>query len=166
VLFLTILNFLFLAVLARKFLLIYIDYIPLLLYNVHMKILVDVNIFLAVILNEPEKKHIIELTNNFELISPEILPYELGNALSAMLKRNRLNKDQILTSYKIFEKIPVRLVSVEIEKALSIAAEYNIYAYDAYYLEAATRLNLGILTLDQKMRDIASELNISLMEGL
>ena len=75
-----------------------------------MKLMIDVNVFLAVILNEPEKQKIIELTNNSELISPEILPYELGNALSAMFKRNRLDKEQILKCFTIFEQIPVRFI--------------------------------------------------------
>jgi predicted nucleic acid-binding protein len=131
-----------------------------------MDVLVDVNVFLAVLLNEPEKNKIIEITNNAILISPEILPYELGNALSAMFKRNRLDRDQIIKCFTLFKQIPVRLVSVEIEKALSISSDFNIYAYDAYYLELAIRMNIGILTLDQKMRDVATKLNISLVEGI
>ena len=83
-----------------------------------------------------------------------------------MFKRNRLDKEQILKCFTIFEQIPVRFVSVEIEKALTISADFNIYAYDAYYLETAMRMNLSILTLDQKMRNVASKLNISLVEGL
>ena len=129
-----------------------------------MNILVDANIFLAVILNEPEKKRIIELTLDAEFISPEILPYEIGNALSAMLKQNRLNKDQILKCWNIFEKIPVRLVDVKIEKALEIASDNNIYAYDAYYLCTAQKLKLNLLTLDKKMKDTARKLNIPTLE--
>jgi hypothetical protein len=45
-----------------------------------MKLIVDANIFLAVVLNEPEKDRIIEKTLGIELISPVILPYEIGNA--------------------------------------------------------------------------------------
>ena len=49
-------------------------------------IVADANVYLAVILNEPEKKSIIENTRGVTLISPEVLPYEIGNALTAMLK--------------------------------------------------------------------------------
>jgi len=129
-----------------------------------MRILVDANIFLTVILNEPEKDKIIEHTLGIELISPEILPYEIGNALSAMAKRKRLNNDQISQSFQYFKNIPVRLVDVNIEKALEISYEYNIYAYDAYYLETARRLKLQLLTLDQKMKSVANEMNITLLE--
>jgi predicted nucleic acid-binding protein len=125
-----------------------------------MNYLVDANIYLAVIMNEPEKAGIIRLTENSDLVSPEILPYEIGNAFSAMAKRGSIEKKQVEICYAIFKKIPVRLASVEIGKALQIAVEYNIYAYDAYYLETAKRLNLPILTLDKKMKDIANKMKI------
>jgi len=52
-----------------------------------MNIIADTNIFLAVVLNEPEKDKIVQLTSNTDAISPEILPYEIGSALTAMVKR-------------------------------------------------------------------------------
>lgn len=128
-----------------------------------MKIVVDANIFLSVVLNEPEKDRIIENTLGMELISPEILPYEIGNALTAMAKRNRLNREQIIQSFQYFKEIPVRFVNVAIDSALEISLKHDIYAYDAYYLETAKRLNLQLLTLDQKMKSIAQEMDISLL---
>jgi len=129
-----------------------------------MDIVVDANIYLAVILNEPEKPSIIEQTRKVELVSPEVLPYEIGNALAAMSKRNRLNKEQVLKSFNIFNMIPARLVPVNIDKALDIACTFNIYAYDAYYLELAQRLKVPLLTLDNQMQDIAKTLKIKLLE--
>lgn len=67
-----------------------------------MNVLVDANIFLAVIMNEPEKKAIIRSTKQAELISPEILPYEIGNALSAMLKRKRINSKNVVDLFSIY----------------------------------------------------------------
>jgi hypothetical protein len=48
------------------------------LYIVHMSVLVDANIYLAVILDEPEKKRIVELTQNTELVSPLAYPMRLA----------------------------------------------------------------------------------------
>ncbi len=75
-----------------------------------MDIISDTNIFLAVALNEPEKKSIIRLTSNSNVIAPEILPYEIGNALSAMVKRKQITHDEALTTFVISSHIPVRLV--------------------------------------------------------
>ena len=55
-----------------------------------MDIIADTNIFLVVALDEPEKNNIISLTWGCELISPEILPYEIGNAFSTMVKREQI----------------------------------------------------------------------------
>jgi len=131
-----------------------------------MTVIADANIFLSVLLNEPEKKRIIKLTKEAELAAPEILPYEIGNALSSLYKRNRLNIEEVRKCYRSFLSIPVRLVSVEIPKSLEMAARFNIYAYDAYYLETAHRLKLRILTLDRHMLDIASKLNIRAVEEI
>lgn len=136
------------------------------MYIVLMTILADANIFLSVLLNEPEKEKIINLTKEAELVSPEILPYEVGNALSSLYKRNRLNLEKVRKCYQAFLTIPVRLVPSEIVRSLEIAAKFKIYAYDAYYLETALRLKLKILTLDRRMMDIASELNIRALEEI
>ena len=136
------------------------------MYIVLMTILADANIFLSVLLNEPEKEKIINLTKEAELVSPEILPYEVGNALSSLYKRNRLNLEKVRKCYQAFLTIPVRLVPSEIVRSLEIAAKFKIDAYDAYYLETALRLKLKILTLDRRMMDIASELNIRALEEI
>ncbi len=141
--------------------LVFLEY---LLYNVRMKVVVDANIYLAVILNEPEKQRIIEVTQNVDLISPIILPFEIGNALSALLKRKSLNKSDVLQTYEIFKQIPLRLVDVNIETSIKIAADFDIYAYDAYYLESAKRYNSQLLTLDKKMKNVAISLGINVME--
>jgi predicted nucleic acid-binding protein len=129
-----------------------------------MEVVADANIFLAVVLNESEKRTIIEHTKDMELISPEVLPYEVGNALIALLKRKRLQKEQIIKSFEIFNEIPVLLYSVDIGNAIEIACQFNIYAYDAYYLELAQRLHLPLLTLDKQMKNNAKELKIKTIE--
>jgi predicted nucleic acid-binding protein len=129
-----------------------------------MKIIIDTNILLAVILNEPEKERLIEITKGIELVSPEIMPYEIGNALSAMIKRKRLNKEQVLKSFSIYNLIPVKLIKTDIFNALALACELNIYAYDAYYLEASRRLKLPLLTLDRLMKENAAKLNLKTWE--
>ena len=134
------------------------------LYNVHMLVLVDANIYLAVILDEPEKGRIIEATQEDDLISPVVLPFEIGNALSAMFKRNRLHRKQIIECYSIFQKIPVRLIDVNIQASLKIAVDYGIYAYDAYYLEIAKRFTCSLLSLDKRMQEVAADLGIHVLE--
>jgi predicted nucleic acid-binding protein len=129
-----------------------------------VEVVVDANILLAVILNEPEKRRIVNLTKDTELIVPEIMPYEICNALSSLLKRRRLNQEQAISVYNTYQFIPLRLVKSDLGKALRLAGKYNIYAYDAYYLEIAVRLKAPLLTLDKQMRNIAANLKIEIWE--
>ncbi len=129
-----------------------------------MKIVSDTNIFLAVIFNEPEKDNIIQLTSGNEAIAPEILPYEVGNALSAMIKRKQITQKDALNAQKSLNDIPVRLMSIDISLALKLAIDFNIYAYDAYFLQCAINQSCPILTLDKSMNKVAKELNIQILE--
>ncbi len=129
-----------------------------------MDVASDTNIFLAVALDEPEKENIIKLTSKSNAIAPEILSYEIGNALTAMVKRKQLTRDEALSAFETASSIPVRLVSVDIQKVLKLALDYNIYAYDAYFLQCAIYLSIPLLTLDKRMKKVAYDLNIEVME--
>jgi len=128
-----------------------------------MDIVADTNIFLAVALDEPEKTNIIRLTSGSEIFSPEILPYEIGNALSAMIKREKITRKEALSALNKTNSIPVRLISVDLHQALKLAMKFNIYAYDAYFLQGAITLSRPLITLDKQMRQVANELNIELV---
>jgi len=129
-----------------------------------MKIVADTNTFIAVALNEPEKDMIIRLTEGYDLIAPEVLPFEIGNALTAMMKRNALEADEVILAWDMAQYIQVDLRRIDIRAALNIATQYNIYAYDAYFLECALNLRSPLLTLDQRMKGIAQEIGIQIME--
>jgi predicted nucleic acid-binding protein len=129
-----------------------------------MKIIADTNIFIAVALNEPEKHKIVELTQGQELIAPDVLPFEIGNALTAMMKKNTLKKEEVTTAWDIVQQIPVDLRHTNIKSSLGIANKFNLYAYDAYFLECAENLRSPLLTLDIGMQRVAREIGISVLE--
>jgi len=129
-----------------------------------MKIVADTNTFIAVALNEPEKDMIIRLTEGYDLIAPEVLPFEIGNALTAMMKRNALEVEEVILAWDMAQYIQVDLRRIDIRAALNIATQYNIYAYDAYFLECALNLRSPLLTLNQRMKGIAQEIGIQVME--
>lgn len=129
-----------------------------------MIIIADTNTFIAVALNEPEKGMIIRLTEGHDLVAPEVLPFEIGNALTAMMKRNVLKAGEVILAWDIVQHIPVDLRRIDIGAALNIAIQYNIYAYDAYFLECALDLRSPLLTLDRQMKGIAQKIGIQVME--
>lgn len=129
-----------------------------------MKIIADTNTFIAVALNVPEKGRIIQLTEGHDLIAPDVLPFEIGNALTAMMKRNTLKKEEVVSAWDVVEQIPVDLRKIDIKSALTIAVKHNIYAYDAYFLVCAIGLRTPLLTLDLGMKRVACEIGISILE--
>jgi predicted nucleic acid-binding protein len=57
-----------------------------------------------------------------------------------------------------------KIIKVDMIKALKLSCKYGIYAYDAYYLETAYRLNLPLLTLDGNMKSNGNDMKINILE--
>jgi len=79
-----------------------------------MEIVADTSAFLAVVLDEAKRKWVIDNTSSLALISPDILPYEIANALTAMKKKGRLSDREAQKTFNISQEIPVRLVPIKI----------------------------------------------------
>ncbi len=129
-----------------------------------MNVIADTNTFLAVALKEPERTGIIKLTDGCKLSAPSILPYEIGNALSSLVKRKVVTFKQLSAVWDAVASIPVELRSIDIRTALLLAGYYKIYAYDAYFLQCAIETRLPLLTLDKGMKHVARQLDIKLLE--
>jgi predicted nucleic acid-binding protein len=113
-----------------------------------MWLVVDTSAVLAVLLNEPSKNELIARSTGAVLAAPASLHWEIGNALSAMLKRRRLTLSEARQALQGYQEIPLRLIDVGLEEALSITAASGIYAYDAYFIVCAQRLPATLVTLD------------------
>ena len=129
-----------------------------------MDIVIDTSALLAVIIGEPECDRIVGLTRGNALIGPGSIPWEVGNAFSAMLKQKRLSLTSVRRGLDIFEAVPIRYVSVDLSRALALAERANVYAYDAYILDCAVRHHAPILTLDRPLARAARSLDIELLE--
>lgn len=129
-----------------------------------MRIITDTSIIVAVIAGEPEKATLIALTQGAELIAPESLHWEVGNVLSAQLRRNRLAPDQVAVLLRAYRQIPIQFVDVALEAALEVAGELRIYAYDAYMLACAMKYRCLLFTLDRGLVRAARQVGLEVME--
>jgi predicted nucleic acid-binding protein len=129
-----------------------------------MKIIVDTSALIAVIANEPIKHSIIKATQGAELIAPPSVHWEIGNAFSSMLKRKLITTEQALKCLEVYRRIPLCFEDVELDASLQLAAELNIYAYDAYLLRCALKYNVPILTLDKRMEMVVKQKSITIIE--
>lgn len=129
-----------------------------------MDLVVDTSVLLSVLLSEPERAKLVALTAEVDLVAPGSVHWEIGNALSSMLKRQRITLEQAMSILTAYEQIPLRLVEVSMREAVSIAAEQNIYAYDAYLIACARDQRAGLLSLDKALIAAANQAGVSVLE--
>ena len=125
-----------------------------------MDITIDTSALLAVCTDERSKLRLIEITAGCSLIAPSSVHWEIGNALSAILRRGRVDLAQAQSCVAAYQEIPVRLLDVDLVQALAIAARFRMYAYDAYLLTCAMQSRSPLLSLDGALNKVAGELGI------
>ena len=129
-----------------------------------MEIVIDTAALLAVLLEEPDRPALLAATTGAVLFAPASLPWEVGNALVAAVRRRRLTPAEAQAGWTAYQTIPIRLVEVDITRAMALATERGLYAYDAYMLELARSRGLPLLTLDANLSDAARLAGIALVE--
>jgi ABC-2 type transport system ATP-binding protein len=124
----------------------------------------DGSVIIAVIANEPQKPALIELTSGAALLAPTPVHWEVGNAFSAMLKRQRITLKQAKTALQVFHTIPIRWLDVDLTEALEAAAQLDVYAYDAYVIAAARKQKCSLLALDGGLVHAAKVAGVPVLE--
>ena len=128
-----------------------------------MDIIVDTSVVIAVIVEEAAKPEILRLTAGHSLAAPFSLRYEIGNSLSKMIKMRRIDAETAKVAFSCYESIPIRHVPVNMPAALQMAAKHNLYAYDAYMLETASRLGAPLFTLDIPLSKTAGKAGLEVL---
>jgi len=129
-----------------------------------MDLTIDTSVVMAVILNEPSKAGLIEATKGTELLAAPSLHWEVGNALSALFKRGRIDLAQASAALASYEKVPLRLADVDLEASVALSDKYGVYAYDAFVIECARRYQTPLLSLDGPQCQVARREGIEIVE--
>jgi len=129
-----------------------------------MNITIDTSALIAVIANEPKKSRIVQLTIDASLLAPLSVHWEIGNAFSAMLKRNRVTPIQAQSCIALYQQIPLKFVDVNLSKTIDLAEQLQIYAYDAYLIQCALQTSTPLLTLDAGLIQAAKVVGITILE--
>jgi predicted nucleic acid-binding protein len=129
-----------------------------------MNAVIDTSAIIAVIANEPEREALIEITRGVDLIAPHSVHWEIGNAFSAMLKRERITLPAAIKAIEAYNKIKIRFVDIDIEKTLRIAHRLSVYAYDAYIISCALHYKYPIVSLDKSLIQCAKKMKVEALE--
>ena len=115
-------------------------------------IVIDASCILEFLLNQESKNLVVEKVGNYQLVAPQCIPYEIGNAVSKLMKRKLISIFDGVAVYHEFSRIPLRLVEPDIPDSIMIAGNTESYAYDSYYISVAKRLGMPLFTLDEGMK--------------
>ena len=129
-----------------------------------MYITIDTSALIAVIGNEASKQKIIKITKGYSLCAPISVHWEIGNAFSAMFKRQKSSMKLAKKALKEYQKIPIKFIDVSLERTLEISHTQNIYAYDAYLIQCAQQTSTPLLTLDKQLKITAEKMSINILE--
>jgi len=129
-----------------------------------MYVTIDTSALIAVIGNEKSRQTIIEVTTGCSLCAPSSLHWEIGNAFSAMFKRQSSNIELAKMALAAYREIPVKFIDVSLEQALEISHALNIYAYDAYLIQCAQQTSTPLLTMDRGLKIAAEKMGIHTLE--
>jgi predicted nucleic acid-binding protein len=127
-------------------------------------IVIDTSALVAVLASESQRASLILITDGHDLVAPASVHWEIGNAMSAFLKRRRATLADVQRCILAYASIPLRLVDVDLAIALGVAAKHNLYAYDAYLVTCALAQRAPLLTLDQGLARAATDAGVQLME--
>jgi predicted nucleic acid-binding protein len=128
------------------------------------QIVLDTSAVIAVITNEAHKQELVRVTRGMELLAPSSLPAEVGNAFSAMFKRNRISLDQARAAIAAYRQIPIRFIDIDLDQSLEISEKLGIYAYDAYVIACGLQHRAALLTLDRGQREAAEKAGAAVLE--
>lgn len=133
---------------------------------------IDTSIIIAHLLDDEESAiadAVIASLHQYKPIAPSFLSLEISNILLVAEKRCRIHSAkrpqliEIINGFEITEEVysQERVFS----RVLPMAACHGLTAYDAAYLELATRLSIPLATLDKKLRAAAQVQGVSIFDG-
>ncbi len=116
------------------------------------ELVIDASCILEFLLNQTNKDSVVKTVGSARLVAPSCLPFEIGNALSKLIKRKLISIYDGVSVYHEFARIPMRMMELDIPNAIVIAGETESYAYDSYYISLAKQLSLPLYTMDGTMK--------------
>ena len=103
------------------------------------------------------------MSEDYHLVAPTLLYYEVANGLYQQEKSGRLSSELVRNALEFALTLPIQLVGdVTLhQRAHALATQYNLpAAYDAHYLALAERLNIDLWTTDAKLHNAVQSVGV------
>ena len=134
-------------------------------------IVVDSSAVNAVLLGERDAALVLESVAGHELLcAPALLPYEVANVLAMSRRAGRIDEGEAAASLAEFTSLPWAFESQCTASALAaigrLCASRALTAYDAAYIELASRRSCPLVTFDDAMRKAARAEGVQVLPRL
>lgn len=134
-----------------------------------MKYVLDSNVATKWVLPEPDSAKSRIFRDEFgrglhDLISPDILPIEIGHALTRAERQGRISQSESLNLWADVMTTPPQFVPylVLMPRALFLSSHARIGVYDCVYVALAEREQCRVVTADQRLLNAFPAHTISL----
>lgn len=127
-----------------------------------IKAVIDASFILAYLLpdeNIPEVEETIKKfrQSEIDLLSSEILPFEVFNCIRTAVIRKRISAALADKLGQTFLEMDIFLEGIDYGKTLSLAVTKSLSFYDASYVWLSKSKNLQLLSLDRRMKKLANK---------
>jgi predicted nucleic acid-binding protein len=124
------------------------------------QIVIDASCILAFLLNQEGCEEVKKRASDSELIAPSCISFEIGNAISKLIKRKLLSIVDGVAVFHEYAKIPIRMIEPDIPSSIVLAGQTDSYSYDGFYISLANQFSLPLYTFDERMKQISLERGI------
>lgn len=136
------------------------------------RFVLDASVALAWFIDHPVAPYAVEIKEEFERGSSGVVPFlwelEFANGILVAERRKIVNRHEAEEALAKMERL--RAAGVEMDSGIALvrdivalAREFQLTAYDASYVELASREGLPLATLDKKLRTAAVKAGIRIM---
>jgi predicted nucleic acid-binding protein len=100
-------------------------------------------------------------------VVPAIWPLEVVNVLLVAERRKRLHESDSVRFLSLLSQLPIQIEPVwptqSMKDLLALGRANDLSSYDASYLDLAMRQGLPIATLDQKLIEAATRIDVPIL---
>ena len=121
---------------------------------------VDASAMGALIFAEPDAETVADGLTGGVLAAPALLWFEMANVCRKKLERYPDRRAELLEAFELSQRIPVRLIEVDLLQVVYLAEETGLTAYDASYLWLTRNIDGTLVTLDRMMKNAAVQVNV------
>ena len=128
-----------------------------------MIVVLDASCVLAWLLPDEESSVVEALFADLDcyLLAPDLLRYEIINALVVGQRRRRIDAAQVKEALTLFTLAPISLLRPSASSVLELYQNHKLSGYDAAYLAVAAQQGAQLASFDGRLSAAAATLGIA-----